>query len=368
MLRELRVRHGFSQKEADAWKKIAKDINQVYDGIVAVASQRAAHAKAYEAAVTTLFKLEMEAVDPSKVDGTVQYEAAFEAVNAKIGQPPHKADRKYQIEAFLLSIELRLMLAQIASARLSGLPLTPDPSRRRQIWSAFVGFLYDSCIKDCGKAASLARSCLALKKEVRVCSVNLRCIFEKARFEMLEESRKIHISNRSDEDRRRMRASLGTLVAEQWTAARKSFLEVSKNSDLDIHFFRKNCIPTAKKIRSAFVDLQDQVLKAEVFYESVTLQEKQDIVEAFGFGSLTDICVGRHPGHLYNCENGHAFVIAECGGAVEVSTCPECQAPIGGHSHRLTGLNARKVEFETLAKGDATENPWAPGGYMANIF
>jgi hypothetical protein len=60
--------------------------------------------------------------------------------------------------------------------------------------------------------------------------------------------------------------------------------------------------------------------------------------------------------------------LSQCGGAVEVSTCPECQALIGGHSHRLTGLNARKVEFEKLAKGDATENPWAPGGYMANIF
>jgi hypothetical protein len=104
-----------------------KEVNRVYDAIVDVASARSAHMKAYEAAMATLFKLEMEAIalDPSQVDGKTQHEAAFAAVNAKIGQPPHKADRKYHIEAFLLSIELRLMLAQIASARVAELPSFP---------------------------------------------------------------------------------------------------------------------------------------------------------------------------------------------------------------------------------------------------
>jgi len=165
--------------------------------------------------MTTLFKLEMEAValDPSKFNGKTQYEVAFEAVNAKIGQPPHKADRKYHIEAFLLSIELRLMLAQIASARVSELPLTSNP-RHRQIWITFVDFLYDSCIKDCAKASSLARSCSALRQEARVSLVDLRCTFEKVRFDALEERRKIQISNGSGEGQTRMRASLGTLVSQ----------------------------------------------------------------------------------------------------------------------------------------------------------
>lgn len=59
----------------------------------------------------------------------------------------------------------------------------------------------------------------------------------------------------------------------------------------------------------------------------------------------------------------------QCGGAMEASTCPECRAPIGGSGHVLMGLNSRAVEFEQLARGGgATENPWAPGGYMANRF
>ena len=51
------------------------------------------------------------------------------------------------------------------------------------------------------------------------------------------------------------------------------------------------------------------------------------------------------------------------------STCPECRAPIGGSHHRIMDSNTRAVEFEQLARGvGATENPWAPGGYMANMF
>ena len=54
---------------------------------------------------------------------------------------------------------------------------------------------------------------------------------------------------------------------------------------------------------------------------------------------------------------------------MEAATCPECRAPIGGGNHRLLSSNTRAIEFEQLASGSgATENPWAPGGYMANVF
>jgi len=301
MLRELRACHGFSKKEEDGWTKIVKEINLVYDAIVKVSSARSAHMQAYEAAIATLFKLEMEAValDPSKAAGKTQQEAAFDAVNAKIGQPPHKADRKYHVEAFLLSIELRLMLAQIASARVAELPLTsnePDHPRHRKIWITFVGFLYDSCIKDCVKATSLARSCSALRQETRVSMVNLRCTFEKFRFDTLEQRRKIQISNESGEDQQRMRATLGTLVSQQRAAAQGALLRVRTrylqnrpiNSQEEINqeilWFEENCTSRAEKIFAAYEDLQEHVLKSEVFYQPVSLQEKQDIAKAFSFG------------------------------------------------------------------------------------
>ena len=301
VLKALKARHGFSTKEADAWNKIVKDINRVYDTIANVASTRSAHVKAYEAAMTTLFKLEMEAValDPSKVDGKTQQETAFAAVNAKIGQPPHKADRKYHIEAFLLTVELRLMLAQIASARVSELPFTssePDHHQHRQIWITFVRFLYDSCIKDCAKAISLARSCSSLRQEARVNMVNLRCIFEKDRFDALEERRKVQVSGENDEVRARMREDLGALLAQRRATAQGGLFEFRtryfqhrpihsrEEMNEEVLWFKENCTSRAEKVFAAYEDLREHVIKAEVFYQSVSLREKHDIIKALGFG------------------------------------------------------------------------------------
>jgi len=301
MLKELKGRHGFSQNEAGAWNKITKEINRVYEAITGVASTCSAHVKAYEAAMTTLFKLEMEAItrDPSKAHGRTRQEAAFDSVNAKIGQPPHKADRKYHIEAFLLSIELRLMLGQIASARVAELPLTsnePDHPRHRQVWITFVSFIYDSCIKDCNKALTLARSCSALRQEARVSMVGLRCKFEKIRFEALEQRRKIQISDLSGNPQLRTREDLGAFVSEKRAAAEEVLLQVrtkylqsrSINSqqemDGEVLWFTENCSTRAEKVFDAYEDLKEQVLKAEVFYQPVLLQEKQDIFKAFNFG------------------------------------------------------------------------------------
>lgn len=44
---------------------------------------------------------------------------------------------------------------------------------------------------------------------------------------------------------------------------------------------------------------------------------------------------------------------------MEVSKCPECDAVIGGSSHRLDSSNTRNVEFEALARqAGAAQTPW----------
>jgi len=302
-------RHGFSKKEVERWEKIKKEINCVYDGIVDVASARSVHMKAYEAAMTTLFKLEMDAIaqETSKAGRKSQQEAAPDAVSAKIVQPPHKADRKYlieafllSIEAFLLSIELRLMLAQIASARVAELLLTsnePDHPRHRKIWITFVGFLYESCIKDCAKPIALERPLSAPRQEARVSMVGLRCNFEKVRFNALEQRRKIQILDRSGDLQLHTREGLGAFVSQQRVAAQKALSEARtkylqnrpahSQTEMDGKdlWFQENCTSRAEKIFTAYEDLQEHVLKAEVSYQPVPTREKQDIFKAFNSGA-----------------------------------------------------------------------------------
>lgn len=82
----------------------------------------------------------------------------------------------------------------------------------------------------------------------------------------------------------------------------------------------------------ALNDINKEVKTAMVITES----EKRQIVSAMGLSA----------GHWFKCPNGHYYVITECGGAMQISTCNECGARIGGQNHALLRDNqlAREID------------------------
>lgn len=44
-------------------------------------------------------------------------------------------------------------------------------------------------------------------------------------------------------------------------------------------------------------------------------------------------------GAWFKCPNGHPYCIDNCGGAMEIAYCADCQAPIGGLSHAVLPTN-----------------------------
>ncbi|XP_072308696.1 NFX1-type zinc finger-containing protein 1-like [Eucyclogobius newberryi] len=52
------------------------------------------------------------------------------------------------------------------------------------------------------------------------------------------------------------------------------------------------------------------------------------------------------PGHWFKCPNGHVYLISDCGGATESRKCPDCNAVIGGASHRVTSGNQLASEMD----------------------
>lgn len=56
--------------------------------------------------------------------------------------------------------------------------------------------------------------------------------------------------------------------------------------------------------------------------------------------------MGIGKGHWFKCQNGHPYVIGECGGAMSVSICLECKEPIGGSRHRLVKGNQFAPEMD----------------------
>eukprot|EP01018_Ginkgo_biloba_P024577 Gb_08232 [translate_table: standard] len=71
--------------------------------------------------------------------------------------------------------------------------------------------------------------------------------------------------------------------------------------------------------------------------------EMQQVVEV-----VTREVGGR--GHWYQCPNGHFYVVGECGGPMQTSRCPDCNAVVGGQSHR-------PAEGNTHANIDGSDHP-----------
>ena len=84
----------------------------------------------------------------------------------------------------------------------------------------------------------------------------------------------------------------------------------------------------------------------------ITERERKQIVEAMGFSR----------GHWFKCPNGHYYCIADCGGAMQESKCPDCGALIGGRNHTLTADNAHAPEM------DGSLHPaWSEAANLANF-
>ncbi|RAL00716.1 putative NF-X1 finger and helicase domain protein [Aspergillus ibericus CBS 121593] len=81
------------------------------------------------------------------------------------------------------------------------------------------------------------------------------------------------------------------------------------------------------------------MLRGSEFYTPVTNEERMAVLAAMAREF-------RGTGHWYYCENGHPFTIGECGGAMELSRCPECGAAVGGQHHQTTAgvTHARDLE------------------------
>lgn len=77
-------------------------------------------------------------------------------------------------------------------------------------------------------------------------------------------------------------------------------------------------------------------IRKECGLEGLTPEERVMIVKAMNFSQ----------GHWYKCPNGHIYAIGDCGGAMEETKCPDCDATIGGTHHRLVQGNQVASEMD----------------------
>ncbi|KAJ5169070.1 uncharacterized protein N7482_004664 [Penicillium canariense] len=97
--------------------------------------------------------------------------------------------------------------------------------------------------------------------------------------------------------------------------------------------------PTQTRGLSEEIEGTRAMLRGSTFYAPVSNEERMAVLTAMAREF-------RGTGHWYYCANGHPFTIGECGGAMELSSCPECGSAVGGHDHRTTSGVTHALDLE----------------------
>ncbi|CAO3565269.1 unnamed protein product [Mortierella alpina] len=108
----------------------------------------------------------------------------------------------------------------------------------------------------------------------------------------------------------------------------------------------EDCTERSEALETKIVDAYN-VARGDALYNPLTAAEKAEV-----FTAMQQTLSGS--GHWYTCPNGHSYVIADCGMAMETSRCFECGLPVGGASHQLLQTNRLNEEYEALYRQRAT--------------
>ena len=217
--------------------------------------------------------------------------AALVAVDRIIGQPPPKADVRFQVEAYFLTLELRALLAQVAQARVGVLTASAVATQDRTRWEAFVTFLYDSCIADAEKARTLATRSAASRQAARAAVLVLRFRFEAFRWKTLCKRTELFSAGKLDSAARH---TLSMQIAMHKIKMYQNYHEVQKEylrqrpsktvEDLKTErkWLEENCSRKVDAWQKECNALEEYIKKGG-FYQPLSLQEREEIVKAFGF-------------------------------------------------------------------------------------
>ncbi|RXW21902.1 hypothetical protein EST38_g3950 [Candolleomyces aberdarensis] len=342
----------FSPETSRVWKAAIRPITKLLSDITRVTKVRPAHVHAWESAFTYLYNQEIDAAaaDPARAPRN-PHEYAIRMAKLKLGQAHPRADRRFLIEAFWISLELRFTLLELINGVLDLMSnnLALFDQNERATWAQYGRFTIRTCVEDSSLAYQIAEDSQS-RRQMTSCRIfTLRSALEQFRFSVAMSQKTGHFTEQ--------KKHLLELAVQQNQAA-NSTVEETIQAHIAVKFEDQTSWldDNFRKPASVILEEWDKLgrsIRMETLYEPLSLAEKMSVVKAMGFS---------HTGHWYNCPNGHTFVIGECGGAMQASICPECGEGIGGSDHRLNTTNARAEEYEQLGREQGVQrSPWAWG-------
>ncbi|KEP50889.1 NFX1-type zinc finger protein [Rhizoctonia solani 123E] len=348
--------HGLPSAYTKLWKGVVKKLLQAYRQAQQVTTHRDSTVQTYEASLATLFEEELEyfAAHPTPTSQNIE-QRALQLARMRIGQPPPRASLRFTVEAFWVTIRVLISLAETANhASKTIRNRGPDSIQNCTPWSNLAEYFLRRAVHDSRTALNLAERSESWNKAAK-CQV----IAMQAQFELV--SHQCRTTIELGRLTAATKVDLMRMCAEEFEAAQELRMKVAReyvdraanDSRSRMQWIEDNFLKPTVQILDSWKELK-QTVESGVWYSTLTKEESRDIMRA--------LMAGSHTGHFYECVNGHPYVIGECGGAMQRSTCPECGAGIGGSNHAIDSGNRHARQFVEMAREEGVQaSPWAWG-------
>lgn len=285
---------------ASIWKKATQPLIQIYSQATRVADTRSAHLRAWEAAFSFLYQQELALAiaDPGRAPRRLK-EHAMRMARMNVGQPQPRGDKRFLVEAIWATLKIRFYLADLARQWLEGIGRKKDYSpQQQQMWAYYALFILDSCAQDVQIALEIAKESEGRRQITSTIVLLMRVDLEHFRL-------KLEIVRQS-----------GTLEAERRKLADNALekKEIADQHIRDVYeahcarlpqdgeeWIKTNFLEIATTIRDEWANIEKS-LRAETFYQPVSLEEKMAIVKAFDFCTF---CVSPSAPSLISLESSH---------------------------------------------------------------
>jgi hypothetical protein len=246
--------HHIDPTVAQIWFKATQQLFNAYKAVVAVAETRSAHVRAWEAAFSFLYERELQAnIDnPARMPRQPR-ENAMRVAKIQVGQPRPLADKRFLVEAFWSTLQIRLTLVRLAQTWLEDVHKREAsyPAFHRQQWATYTDFLLLTCVRDAQQAHEVAEASEAHRQLMKTVLLQMRIALEHFRFRLfmckqngtikdchteLAESSSMHGQNA----KRQMRATIKTHFLKKMNGRRLSVL-FGSTLFINRYLWKKRC-------------------------------------------------------------------------------------------------------------------------------
>ncbi|CAB4384074.1 unnamed protein product [Rhizophagus irregularis] len=355
--------HGFDNVSEKVWVTHVKKLLKCYQRLTSIinATKLPPHKKAFEAAVSSLYqaKLAKENSVDDLVENLLNFQISdnssssfdhyvnavrstpsetFQETLSQVGISIPQVDRRIYLDTLFEIINIQkilyheiLFIIQELSKELSpATTLIENVLNIKEIWKIFIERLQISIqnhlntIREIAESTHYGRHLILVDVEILEFDIKL------LRYQLRHPPNSNGIISKALQDRiTRKCKDIETRIVQIANSSRHKNSE--KEFKKDVHKRLVNLLESCNEVKTCAVNLN----------KTLSNEEKSEIYRAM----KTEF---RGSGHWYQCPNGHPYTIGECGGAMVMSRCPDCNAPIGGGDHRLTTGNRINSDFESM--------------------